>query len=127
MSHMACRTAWLGQCQEVLAAEDLWDAAADSSPATAAGVKRLLSVLAGVEAALVDATDSWVELLVAELLHLYPNLKPQVSVALNIGPRSAACPSAHTTRCCSALLLCRLRPEVVTFDWAICQILKFLR
>ena len=30
------------------------------------------------QAALINATSGWVELLVAQLLHLYPNLKPQV-------------------------------------------------
>jgi hypothetical protein len=35
-------------------------------------------VLAGVEAALVGSTTGWPELLVAQLLHVYPGLRPQV-------------------------------------------------
>lgn len=39
---------------------------------------QVLSVLAGVEAALVESTASWPELLVSQLLHVYPGLRPQV-------------------------------------------------
>ena len=42
------------------------------------GLRRLVGALAGIEAELLAATENWVELLVAELVHLYPNLKPQV-------------------------------------------------
>ena len=38
----------------------------------------LTSCIAAAQSAVVEATDSWIELLVAELVHLYPNLRPQV-------------------------------------------------
>lgn len=34
-------------------------------------------MLAGVEGALVGSTTGWPELLVAQLLHVYPGLRPQ--------------------------------------------------
>ena len=50
-------------------------AAAGSAPTT---LTWLTSCMAAAQSALVEATDSWIELLVAELVHLYPNLRPQV-------------------------------------------------
>lgn len=44
------------------------------------GCRRVVSILAGMEAALVESTESWTELLVAHLLHAYPGLRPQVEL-----------------------------------------------
>lgn len=44
------------------------------------GRRGVISILAGMEAALVESTESWTELLVAHLLHAYPGLRPQVEL-----------------------------------------------
>ena len=44
---------------------------------------QVLSVLAGVEAALVSSTTGWPELLVAQLLHVYPGLRPQAGPVIS--------------------------------------------
>ena len=61
----------------------------------------LTSCIAAAQSALVDATESWIELLVAELVHLYPNLKPQVRDVQGAGGarrptvQSISCPARH--------------------------------
>jgi len=72
------RAAWQAQCRDFLGADAEWAAAAAAAPDTAAGLRRVLGCLAGAEASLVAATASWPELLAAQLLHVYPGLRPQV-------------------------------------------------
>mmetsp|Transcript_42154 Transcript_42154/g.107793 ORF Transcript_42154/g.107793 Transcript_42154/m.107793 type:complete len:762 (-) Transcript_42154:164-2449(-) len=75
------RDAWVRQCQAVLYAgehQEMWDACAAASPTTASGLKELLMLLSGDEGVLRRAASSWLELFIAEVLHCYPHLKPQV-------------------------------------------------
>lgn len=48
---------------------------------TVVAASQVLSVLASVEEALVSSTTGWPELLVAQLLHVYPGLRPQVRLS----------------------------------------------
>jgi hypothetical protein len=71
----------LPDCQSLLRGEEhreMWDACAAAAPATANGLRSLLQVLSGDEDELKGCTASWLELFVAEVLHCYPHLKPQV-------------------------------------------------
>lgn len=75
------RQRWVGQCQQFLYMEEFaetWEACAASCSATAEGLRVVLQILAGEEEALKAATCCWLELLVSEILHCYPHLKPQV-------------------------------------------------
>jgi len=71
------RKGWLEQCSALLEDAGLWDACAAEGGHTAEGAQRVLHALVGNEAVLEEATESWVELLAAELLHKYPALKKQ--------------------------------------------------
>jgi len=78
------RDAWVRECQSLLRGEEhleMWDACAAAAPATANGLRSLLQVLSGDEDELKGCTASWLELFVAEVLHCYPHLKPQVEFA----------------------------------------------
>mmetsp|Transcript_41762 Transcript_41762/g.99065 ORF Transcript_41762/g.99065 Transcript_41762/m.99065 type:complete len:664 (-) Transcript_41762:581-2572(-) len=77
------RQRWVMQCQQFLGTEelgDVWEDCEASSPGTAEGLRGLLRLLAGEEQAIQAATTSWLELLVAEVLHRYPDLKAQMEL-----------------------------------------------
>lgn len=74
------RATWQGQCRDFLGASAEWDAADNESPSTAAGLRVVVSVLAGIEGALVESTNGWLELTVAHLLHAHPGLRPRVEL-----------------------------------------------
>ena len=70
-----CRQAWQSQIRQLLQDAALWSRAAAVDKGTAEGVRGLLSVLLGDESALVAATATWLELLAALALHVYPTLR----------------------------------------------------
>jgi len=74
------RTNWVEQCREFLQSEAEWSAAEAKAPSTAKGLRAVLGVLAGSQPALVEATRSWPELLVALLLHTQPAARPQLDL-----------------------------------------------
>ena len=71
----ARRRAWQGQIRQLLADAPLWAAAAAADATTSEGVRGLLGVLLGADSALTAATATWLELLVAQALHVYPTLR----------------------------------------------------
>lgn len=70
-----CRATWRAQCEQLTQQSDIWIACKQHSPETAAACRTCLDVLVGKESALLEATTSWVELLVANLTHKYPDLR----------------------------------------------------
>lgn len=75
------RRTWQAQAAALERDARLWGAAeAAGEGATAAGLRAVLAVLAGDEAALADATANWAELLVAQLLHIYPTARAQAEL-----------------------------------------------
>ena len=62
----------------------------------------VLGVLAGDEGSLAGATASWLELLVAQLLHIYPSAKPQAELRQQV---------------CGACMLSRARCWVPASGW----------
>jgi hypothetical protein len=70
-----CRTTWIAQCEQLAKQKDVWVACKQRSPTTAAACLTCLDILVGKESALLEATTSWTELLVANLTHKYPDLK----------------------------------------------------
>lgn len=66
---------WQSQIRQLLQEAALWARAAAVDRATAEGVRGLLTVLLGNESALVAATATWLELLIALALHVYPTLR----------------------------------------------------
>ena len=77
---LAYRRTWQAQAGALLADGGMWRACEAADAATAAGLRCLLGVLAGDEGSLAGATASWLELLVAQLLHIYPSAKPQAEL-----------------------------------------------
>jgi hypothetical protein len=71
----AYRRTWQAQCAALAADGGMWAACEQADAATAAGLRALLSVLAGDDAALASAAANWLELLVAQLLHVYPTAR----------------------------------------------------
>lgn len=69
---LAYRRTWQAQCGALLRDAALWRGCEAADKATAQGLRAVLAVLAGEEGALAAATASWLELLVASLLHVYP-------------------------------------------------------
>ena len=74
------RRTWQAQAAAVAGDARLWGACEAGDAATAAGLRAVLAVLAGEEAALAGATTNWLELLVAHLLHAYPTARPQAEL-----------------------------------------------
>lgn len=73
----AYRRTWQAQCAALAADEGMWQACEGADIVTANGLRLVLGVLAGEEAALAAASATWLELLVAQLLHIYPTARPR--------------------------------------------------
>lgn len=77
---LAYRRSWQAQAGALLGDVALWRGCEAGDKATAAGLRELLGVLAGDEGALTAAAASWLELLVAQLLHIYPGAGRQAEL-----------------------------------------------
>lgn len=86
----------------------------------------VLGVLAGAQASLVEATQSWPELLVAHLLHVQPgtrrqlDLRPVLRQCVQLREAAdrdsgAATPPAPLDAVPSILLVCSLVPPIAIF------------
>lgn len=71
---------WLATCRQLLDDEDAWAACRAASPSTATGCQAVVSLLLGDDAALDASTSSWLELLIATLVHVHPMAKPQAEL-----------------------------------------------
>jgi hypothetical protein len=71
------RRTWQSQIRQLLQDGGLWAAAAAADAATADGVRGLMGVLLGDEAALVQSASTWLELAAALALHEYPSMRLQ--------------------------------------------------
>ncbi|KAK9803644.1 hypothetical protein WJX72_007957 [[Myrmecia] bisecta] len=77
------RQAWKRVCQTILSQEQhIWSACAAASPKTAAGLRQLVAILGGDEDSVRHSVRGWLELLVGQLLHVYPLLKPQADLSV---------------------------------------------
>lgn len=77
---LAFHRTWQAQIRAVLGDAELWAACQEAGPETAEGLRSVLEVAAGQEAALVAAAESWPELLVGQLLHAHPGARPQAEL-----------------------------------------------
>ena len=77
---LAYRRTWQAQAGALLGDARLWAGCEAGDKATAGGLRALLGVLAGDDGALAGATASWLELLVAQLLHVYPAANRQAEL-----------------------------------------------
>ncbi|GAB4823216.1 hypothetical protein N2152v2_010262 [Parachlorella kessleri] len=77
---IAYRRTWQGEALAVLRDAALWQQCSRVAPETGEGLRAALSILAGDESAISAAVKGWVELLVAQLLHMYPSVKPQAEL-----------------------------------------------
>lgn len=78
---LAYRRTWQAQAAALLSDAQLWRGCEAGDKATADGLRQLLRVLGGDDAALASATRSWLELLVAQLLHVYPSAQQPAELA----------------------------------------------
>ncbi len=78
---LAYRRTWQAQAAALLSDAQLWRGCEAGDKATAEGLRQLLRVLGGDDAALASATQSWLELLVAQLLHVYPSAQQPAELA----------------------------------------------
>lgn len=78
---LAYRRTWQAQAAALLSDAQLWRGCEAGDKATAEGLRQLLRVLGGDDAALASATRSWLELLVAQLLHVYPSAQQPAELA----------------------------------------------
>lgn len=78
---LAYRRTWQAQAAALLSDAQLWRGCEAGDKATAEGLRQLLRVLGGDDAALASATRSWLELLVAQLLHVYPSTQQPAELA----------------------------------------------
>ena len=76
------RRTWQGQIQALLADTELWQAAASASALSATGLQNIAAILCGSAEVVAEATHSWLELLVAQLLHLYPDMHPRAHLRM---------------------------------------------
>ena len=78
---LAYRRTWQAQARALLGDAPLWRGCEAGDKATAEGLRQLLRVLCGDDAALAAAARSWLELLVAQLLHVYPSAQQPAELA----------------------------------------------
>ena len=76
----AYRRTWQAQSAALAADGGMWGVCEGADAATARGLRAVLGVLAGDEEALAAAAASWLELLVSQLLHVYPAARPQAEL-----------------------------------------------